>query len=218
MAAGRSVAWRVLDAQYWGVAQRRARIYLVCDFGGSRAGEILFKQEGLPGDFDACRAPWQEHTRTTADGNRNEGTGVTRKWLVDNHSNDSRYTLRSGNEPCQTLVSRMGTGGNNQPFVLEEVMTYTQGRYTDPPQEDSLAMTLKSTDHKRIAVGAMVLTPQYRVRRITPFECQRLQGFPDDYLDGVDGSDTAKYKMWGNGMALPCVLYVMNGIRKGGYA
>ena len=52
----------------------------------------------------------------------------------------------------------------------------------------------------------------YIVRRLTPLECCRLQGFPDWWEDGVDGSDSARYKMWGNGMALPCVLYVMEGI------
>ena len=46
-----SIAWRTLDAQYWGVPQRRKRIYLVADFTGRRAGEILFKQESLRGDL-----------------------------------------------------------------------------------------------------------------------------------------------------------------------
>lgn len=52
---------------------------------------------------------------------------------------------------------------------------------------------------------------RYIVRRLTPLECCRLQGFPDWWEDGVSGSDSARYKMWGNGMALPCVLYVMEG-------
>ena len=45
------IAWRVLDAQYWGVPQRRRRIYLVADFGGQTAPKILFNQESLPRDF-----------------------------------------------------------------------------------------------------------------------------------------------------------------------
>ena len=57
---GYSIAWRVLDAQYWGVPQRRKRIFLVCDFAGGRAGEILFKREGLLGDFKACGEARQE--------------------------------------------------------------------------------------------------------------------------------------------------------------
>ena len=64
--------------------------------------------------------------------------------------------------------------------------------------------------------GPMVLEAakpprKYIIRRLTPLECCRLQGFPDWWEDGVSGSDSARYKMWGNGMALPCVLYVMEG-------
>ena len=53
---------------------------------------------------------------------------------------------------------------------------------------------------------------QYIVRRLTPLECCRLQGMPDFWTDGVEGSDAARYKLWGNGMALPNALYVMEGI------
>ncbi len=56
---GWSLAYRVLDAQYWGVPQRRRRIYLVADFGGQRAGKISFEREGLRGDFETCGASWQ---------------------------------------------------------------------------------------------------------------------------------------------------------------
>lgn len=52
----------------------------------------------------------------------------------------------------------------------------------------------------------------YIVCRLTPLECCRLQGMPDWWLDGVNGSDAAKYKLWGNGMALPNALYIMEGL------
>ena len=51
---GFSIAWRQLDAQYWGVPQRRKRIYLVADFAGERAGKILFERDGLSGDIKSC--------------------------------------------------------------------------------------------------------------------------------------------------------------------
>lgn len=54
----------------------------------------------------------------------------------------------------------------------------------------------------------------YVVRRLTPTECARLQGFPDWWCSDIPHTDSAEYKMWGNGVALPCVLYVMEGIRK----
>lgn len=50
------------------------------------------------------------------------------------------------------------------------------------------------------------------VRRLTPTECARLQGMPDWWCKDIPHSDSAEYKMWGNGMALPCVLYVMQGV------
>lgn len=52
----------------------------------------------------------------------------------------------------------------------------------------------------------------YIVRRLIPKECARLQGFPDWWCADVPHTDSAEYKMWGNGVALPCVLYVMEGI------
>ena len=60
---GYSVAWRVLDAQFWGVPQRRRRIYLIADFAGGRAGKILFEREGLRGDFAQSRAAWERTAR-----------------------------------------------------------------------------------------------------------------------------------------------------------
>lgn len=62
MGDGYSIAWRTFDAQYWGVPQRRRRIYLVADFGGQRAPEILFKREGLRRSFAESRAAWEDTT------------------------------------------------------------------------------------------------------------------------------------------------------------
>lgn len=69
---GWSVAYRVFDAQYWGVPQRRARIYLVADFAGESAGEILFKSEGVSGYTPQGFRAWQG-----AAGGAEEGTGET---------------------------------------------------------------------------------------------------------------------------------------------
>lgn len=63
---GYSIAWRVLDAQYWGLPQRRKRIYLVGDFRGGCAGEILFKREGLSRSFAESRESWQGFTKSLA--------------------------------------------------------------------------------------------------------------------------------------------------------
>lgn len=55
---------------------------------------------------------------------------------------------------------------------------------------------------------------KYVLRRLTPTECARLQGFPDWWVDGAEGSDSAIYKMWGNGIALPCAADVIGRIVK----
>ena len=55
---------------------------------------------------------------------------------------------------------------------------------------------------------------KYIVRRLTPLECVRLQGYPDCWLDGVEGSDSAKYKALGNSLAIPCAFDVMNRIAR----
>ena len=64
---GYSVAWRVLDAQFWGVPQRRRRIFLVADFNGERAGEILFERTSLSRHFKSCRQAWQRTAGSVED-------------------------------------------------------------------------------------------------------------------------------------------------------
>ena len=66
--------------------------------------------------------------------------------------------------------------------------------------------------HKKLGICREAVETQYIVRRLTPLECCRLQGMPDWWLDDVEGSDAARYKLWGNGMALPNALYIMEGI------
>ena len=72
---GYSIAWRTMDAQYWGVPQRRRRIYLVLDLATECAGEILFKRNGLSGYFEQGRTPWQG-TAKDASGSVDGGCGV----------------------------------------------------------------------------------------------------------------------------------------------
>ena len=73
-----------------------------------------------------------------------------------------------------------------------------------------IAPTLTTGTGDQQGSGAKVMS-NYVVRRLTPTECARLQGFPDDWCDGIPHTDAAEYKMWGNGMALPCALYIMEG-------
>lgn len=71
-----SVAWRVFDAQYWGVPQRRKRIYLVADLAGQRAGKVLFESEGLSGYTPQGFRSWQGAAGTAEDGAHPAGVGT----------------------------------------------------------------------------------------------------------------------------------------------
>ena len=92
---GYSVAWRVLDAQYWGVPQRRKRIYLVADFDGDSAGKILFESEGLSGHSEKMQAARKDFARTAQNGAGETGAGAVIRQggmvMFDNHSAGARY-------------------------------------------------------------------------------------------------------------------------------
>lgn len=110
---GFSVAWRTFDAQYWGVPQRRMRIYLVADFTGTSASKILFESEGVSGYSAESFRTWQETARSFGDCSEETGSGL----MFENHSQATRYT--GPLEVAQTVSATYGTGGNNQPFVVE---------------------------------------------------------------------------------------------------
>ena len=344
---GWSLAYRVFDAQYWGVPQRRRRIYLVADFRGERAEKVLFERESLRGYFAEGGTPWQG---TTADvesgsgaddregancvgfdgynscdtGDKADTLGVncgmstgrngvcikealpfdtTQVTSPQNGNNpkwgDPCHPLAAQGHPpaavlcmatqqggaeimeniCPTITASAGMSGNNQPVlcmdhgqanaeILEDKSPCLNCNHEQPIIFDKEVYnsgenatgghyisvggpspTLRSTGHPP---GVSV---HYIVRRLTPTECARLQGFPDDwghpdhkedFTDdeyrfwlnvrnthaAVNGkpvkdytkkqmltwynklhTDSAEYKMYGNGIALPCALYVMQGIQ-----
>ena len=118
MGEGFSIAWRLLDAQYWGVPQRRQRIYLVADFDGGSAGKILFESEGLSGYSAQGFKSWQDAANGITESVGETGSDSL---MFENHSQDTRY--RGPLTVAQTVSSTYGTGGNNQPFVLQTPKT-----------------------------------------------------------------------------------------------
>lgn len=274
---GWSLAYRVFDAQYWGVPQRRRRIYLVADFRGQRAGEILLKPEGLRRNSAQSGTHGQETARCAKN---SVGTAIGG---VDRYNQSFlpglAQTLRaSGGGDCIPTVlapvavychqgngiDRADTAGCNGKGWKEDT-SYTlntidkpavvcaQKSYTEFKDESTLS-TLKATGGSYGGGSENIVVKNYIVRRLTPTECARLQGFPDlwGYLDKKESftdeeykfwlevrntyarinnkavkdytkaqmlswynklhSDSAEYKMWGNGIALPNALYVMQGI------
>ena len=107
MGDGWSLAYRTLDAQYWGVPQRRRRIYLVADFGGQRAGEILFKRQGLRGYFTESGTPWKG---TAADAERGAEADDRNAGRLNPWDNQSRRIFRL-DAKYQTLYAAEKGGG-----------------------------------------------------------------------------------------------------------
>jgi len=302
-----SIAWRVHDAQFWGVPQRRKRIALVADFGGLAAPEILFEREGLSGYSEPGRTarketagavgggvantggamnPWDSQSaRVYPDNgvwhslNANEnggqsrdsvfclqGNGIDRDdtagcdgrgwcedvsytlntidrpavafaqnqrnevrdlhdvagalaaepgvhqqtYVFENHSQDSRY--KPFGDVCETVNAKYGTGGNNQPLVVSDVLPFDTTQVTSDknwsnPHYGDPCHPLAAQAHVPSIASPSV------VRRLTPLECERLQGYPDGWTDigewvGSKGkkhkeADSPRYKALGNSIALP---------------
>ena len=176
---GYDVAWRTLDAQYWGVPQRRRRIYLVADFADRCAGKILFESEGVSGySAEGCR-PWKRTADATEEsigeagryclndqgGNRMDVTehitstlraSSTHPPLVyENHGQDSRIT--GPLNTAQTLMANLGTGGNNQPFVVQtpktlKIRSGREGGGKGALIQDNMSATLSCNNEQTVFV------------------------------------------------------------------
>ena len=301
---GYSIAWRVYDAQYWGVPQRRKRIYLIADFASERAGEILFESEGVCGNPAQSEEAW-EGTAADAEGSAGGSSLfeprslMEENWSKQNIKNalraeasksshvvvgsfmggqgakagsvaydeDVSPTLRatpSGSNQTPDIVyclqgngiDRADTAGCNgsgwrtgEAYTLNTIDRPAVVYDAHGNGEGGVSPTLtgdhenRVTDYTAVAIypkttGALCANShpgsytgqdafndmlpvvpgkpprRYIVRRLTPLECCRLQGFPDNWEDGVQGSDSARYKMWGNGIALPCAVDVLRRIAK----
>ena len=167
---GWSIAWRVLDGQFWGCTyvdddgvpirlgtpQRRKRISLVADFGGECASEILFERKGLRGDTSQSESEGQGVTSDTEGGSLADDRKGKVCYGVENHPADSRVSIDDSGK-VQTLTSRMGTGGGNVPMVMEAVGIdcYNQAVTGDKAK----ALTNRATDSDHIPCVAIDLAP-----------------------------------------------------------
>lgn len=235
---GWSIAWRTFDAQFWGVPQRRRRIYLIADFGSERAGEVLFEpesvrghsaesgtaREGAAADAEGsvgrggqCLTPWDVQSRRVHDdsgawpaiyGGEGGGHGYVLRQATPadaegsvggscvgfDHNTSMRNGMFAFDEQANTLrvggagggvcyaaafkygnsaearsigyqeeispTLQAGEGGNQKPVVCYPIDSYQQDEPAKPPRK-------------------------YIIRRLTPLECCRLQGFPDDWCSGL---------------------------------
>lgn len=244
------IAWRVLDAQHFGVPQRRKRIFLVADFRAipERRPEVLFISKSLQGDSEESREKG-EGTSCTASkcfaisghivgrdtGNGGNGLGVCE---------EVAYTLTTVDRHavCQVKSDSVDHAGFNmkasktqgisfQPELSPTlqaskemgVLFYGQGGYGGFGKGVS---TLRSSGgdcghgSENLVVDSCLYDTQTQivgaVRKLTPLECERLMGLPDNYtlIPHKSCSDSARYKAIGNGMAIPCSDYVLSVVRR----
>lgn len=196
------VAWRQFDAQFWGVPQRRKRIFLVADFAtaGRCADKVLFECESLSGDITSGEKK-REEAATRA-------TGSTYQTVAGNPICVAGFKLGQGSkarsigyqkELAPALSSIYGIGQD----------AYNQG------QNGKYGITVnKELQPTIVAKRAGAVFSCQNVRRLTPLECERLQGLPDNWtlIDDQSCSDTTRYKALGNGMAQPCADFIIRRI------
>lgn len=267
---GYGLAWRVLDAQYFGVAQRRRRLFVVGSLGDQRACDVLFEpdclrwdhptgqakrqalaqqaQRGVGGadDGGGCLTPWDTQPRRvyrpegawpTLDARARSG-GDGRAVALDYHPQDSRIRY-ADEDVSQTLSARMGTGGNNIPLVQEMVLAFAQNQRGEVRDMSDLSGALAAhpgakqqtyvfagqnsakaglsldgdTSPTLSATKQPTLSTRNLVRRLTPVECERLQGFEDGWTDvpyrgREHAPDSPRYKALGNSMAVPVMAWI----------
>jgi DNA (cytosine-5)-methyltransferase 1 len=229
---GYGFAYRVLDAQYFGVAQRRRRVFVVGYLGDwRRAAAVLFEREGMLGHPAPSREAKQETAGYTSSsfGSYSEGVGTVRaaggdlgggsETLVAStltsrvgHANDPSEQFITEQLKVNAITASYGTGGPDyetkplvygQPVAFPAEMSGTQAASTP-----EISPTL-SVGHKTAVADHLC------VRRLTPIEAERLQGFSDNYTripwrnkGAEDCPDGPRYKAMGNSMAVPVMRWI----------
>jgi site-specific DNA-cytosine methylase len=180
----------VLDAQNFGVAQRRRRVFVVGCLGGwESAAKVLFEFEGLSGNIEQGKKKKQ-----------NTSTNVRKSIAYENHPTDSRIKEIT---ISPTVTARWGTGGNNVPLThVVGIDSYNLC------ETGNVSQTLKSPQGGVLeSIGGCIQNME--IRRFTPIESERLQGFPDNYTNIKENCpDGARYKALGNSMAVPVMRWI----------
>jgi DNA (cytosine-5)-methyltransferase 1 len=242
---GYRVCWRVLDAQYFGVPQRRRRVFIVGHLGDGRAAQVLLEQQGGEGHFE----PRQQAGQSTAAAARNgAASGSYARQRSDEYADASvdatlaSRDYKSATDLVTAPLSASGAGtartGNErneaEMLVVAEAIDVRNSRsnggisgtlqskanggyslnYQNPiafnwnaGDKASLSLgntsgTLRTGHHYHPAVQS----ERTGVRRLTPLECERLQGFPDGWTEGL--SDSQRYARLGNAVAVPVIEWI----------
>ena len=200
-------SWRVLDAQFYGVAQRRRRVFLVVNTRDwRRAAPVLFERESVCWDYPSSREKRKAFT------SRTDASAHPAACSIDYNPSAGRFRFPQDPTLVQTLTASMGTGGNRVPPVY---CASDSGAHMSVGHD--LAPTLTAHDANSACFTNIFSDEGCSVRRLTPVECERLQGFPDRYTDvpwrgSSHAPDSRRYKALGNSMAVPVMRWIGEGI------
>lgn len=239
-------AYRVLDAQYDGVAQRRRRVFLVAHSGGAwqRAAAVLFDSESLqrnpPPRQESGEVPARFPSTGPARRGGIRGRGEPRRRLIPDVAGTLCSEGRAAGSATQQsahqdlLIPQVGhtltahanrQDGTVETFIPVDLAQVTSKTNRSNPQPGDPAPTLASTGRPAIAFnarqtpisgsvsppldtdgGTVAISTEWAVRRLTPTEWERLQGFPDGYT--AIGADGHRYRAIGNSMAVPVMRWI----------
>ena len=268
---GIDLAWCIYDSQHFGTAQRRRRLFLVADFRGTSAGEILFVPKSLRGYFEAGGTPRQGLTAFAESGPDAAGGDVEILRTLCMGTGQANAGIMVDQSPTLTAarehpllvhpkiagtlcasgagLSRPAGMGSELDFCITSAgFRYKAGSAAGSVgYQEETAPTLVAEQPSGVMVSAVdcrnlretaeisgtlqaktksggyslnyqnPIRIGFCVRRLTPLEAERLMGFEDFWTEyGHDGkpiSDTKRYSMLGNSISVPCVAYIMQGIR-----
>jgi DNA (cytosine-5)-methyltransferase 1 len=224
------VAWRVLDSQYFGVAQRRRRVFVVASSRIGCSEEVLALAEGSGGDppsrgkarevvaDDAARCAdvgcWWDGGDCAATLTKKNANGAQRMpdkgnfgAVLQPFSPHGHYRYEASDQSA-TLQDRENRQGGHTHLVAQAFRKSRRAQSSEDDEtwvDDGLANTLNGFDTGDTRTTHAIATPM-TVRRLTPVECERLQGFPDGWTQiGTDEKPTAdshRYKQLGNAVTV----------------
>ena len=226
---GYGVTWRVLDAQYFGVAQRRRRVFIVGSLGSGRAAQVLFEREGVPGDTPPRRETGQRVARSLANSSVSSGYRYDpngEEYVIAfqergreggrslEHQDGVAYALTApnGGGRRQEMNIAYGWNGDTTPKFSAECRTILRAEQGGEGV-GVVGLQMNFIRRPRVGdyVGSLSAQPgdaQFNglwdmrcgVRRLTPVECERLQGFPDHWT--AHQSDSVRYRQLGNAVCV----------------
>ncbi len=217
------IHWSILDAQYFGVPQRRRRIFVVAIFDTSAAARcpdtLLPVTEGSRGDFKKSRTARQNLARTINESTNTSDEQTSLTPVAYSIREDAKANTFSATQ-TDTALCLNGLIPSPQSHHAQIFIAEPQPIYSFDTQFGSNAAVFENQTPtlKASQQAPSIANIDLSVRRLTPLECERLQGWPDDHTrwtaNGEEQADTVRLKQCGNGVATPVAKWVAKHIKK----